>query len=221
MTKLFFARAEHLPPLEELCALLPAQWLSVWSARHAAMRDPDAKRISLGALWLLLLAGGAGTLQYDANGRPSFSEGDPEFNITHTKGLLFCALVDPAVRIGIDAEDLGRVRENWRALAARWLAPGEKALFAQASTPKTFLRLWTRKEAYVKRTGEGLCALKNADTVALESSEAVTFASFLFADTVLTLCLPHGAPIPKDFFAAAWDAAFRTALVTEAELEGL
>ena len=95
------------------------------------------------------------------HGRP---EPDPaharpwlRFNISHTRGLVCCAVaVDHDV--GIDVEDLER-RPVEPALARRYFAPCEAELVARTppqGRQEAFLRIWTLKEAFVKATGDGV-----------------------------------------------------------------
>ncbi|MBQ2735378.1 MAG: 4-phosphopantetheinyl transferase family protein, partial [Clostridia bacterium] len=47
-----------------------------------------------------------------------------------------------------------------------WLTPAERRAWEQDPTAAHFLRIWTRKEALVKRNGMGLRALHAADSEA-------------------------------------------------------
>ncbi len=76
------------------------------------------------------------------------------FNISHTRGLVACAIAGVPVGVDVEASD-GDVPP---AVAARF-APGERAMLAKAEGLEyrsIFFRLWTLKEAYLKATGEGL-----------------------------------------------------------------
>jgi 4'-phosphopantetheinyl transferase len=79
------------------------------------------------------------------------------FNLSHTRGLVACALARRD-DLGLDVEDLSR-REASPGLAERHFAPAEVALLAAAppaARHETFLRIWTLKEAFVKATGDGI-----------------------------------------------------------------
>lgn len=90
------------------------------------------------------------------SGKP-YLDGYPEvdFNITHSKGLVACALSIGEGRVGIDAEPIGREcpPERQKALAARFFSEDEQNRLS--SGEMTFTELWTRREAYLKMTGEG------------------------------------------------------------------
>ncbi|MBR2926346.1 MAG: 4'-phosphopantetheinyl transferase superfamily protein [Clostridia bacterium] len=213
---IFFARTEHLPSTLELCRLLPPDWLASWAQRHGEDVRDDTKRQSLGALWLLHLAGGQGNLQYDALGRPFFWNSDAEFNLTHTQGLLFCAYEKSATgRIGIDAESLVRDRDkDYGRLALRWFSPREYACFEASPTPQHFLTLWTRKEAYVKHTGSGLSQLRDADTFSIAEQGALRFLTCRVEDAILSLCLSEDAGTPTQIAKILWNADARRAEIS-------
>ena len=95
----------------------------------------------------------------NAHGRPFIA--NPgfewiEFNISHCRTLVVCALATRA-RLGVDVEPLER-----RApveLAERYFAPSEAADVRRAPPalqPIRFLRYWTLKESYIKARGKGL-----------------------------------------------------------------
>ncbi len=196
MIRIFGIRTLSLPSFEEMRTALPVQWVDAWRERHARMQSADRQKESLGALWLLFQAGGRGSLCYTALGRPYFFEKTAEFSLTHTEHFLFCALDDESISyIGIDAEATGRLSaERMNSLAARWFAPEEQKYYQKSPDLSTFLRLWTRKEASVKRSGEGLRALRETDTVK-EEQNGTQFVTFTIEDTVVTLCASKQATV--------------------------
>lgn len=79
------------------------------------------------------------------------------FNLTHTRGLVACAIAETA-DLGIDAEYVDRVVDE-QAIARRYFASGEVAQLERCSSGQRtmrFFELWTLKEAYLKGTGRGL-----------------------------------------------------------------
>jgi 4'-phosphopantetheinyl transferase len=77
--------------------------------------------------------------------------------------------------VGIDVEEIGRCGTDLDELADAVLAPEEKASFARvpaASRERTFATWWTRKEALVKATGEGLSTPLDAIVVTPPESPA-------------------------------------------------
>ena len=187
MIQLFGARAEELPCEEAMKAQIGDEWFSVWKERHPNLRG-EAARLSLGGLLLLRASGADGSLLYTQHGRPCLTDSSIDFSITHTGEMIFCAVSKNSGRVGLDAEDLSRVAGGKiSALSARWFGEEELRVFSENASPREFLRLWTRKEAYVKRTGEGLRQMRQIDTYALRG-DSVSFFEFWIKNTCLTLC---------------------------------
>lgn len=92
------------------------------------------------------------------NGKPVL-EGGPVFNLSHAAGLAALAVTrDPSVWLGIDIEGDRVVDPGLDPLA---FAPEERAALAALPVEARaagFFRGWTRKEAFVKATGQGLHA---------------------------------------------------------------
>lgn len=82
------------------------------------------------------------------HGKPRLAAGGPAFSLTHAGELVGVAVHDEPV--GVDVERL-RPLTDLAAMAAHACAPTESAPDADA-----FFRLWTRKEAVLKATGDGL-----------------------------------------------------------------
>ena len=174
---------------------IPEQWLIAWKASHKIGKNEKNVLLSLSALALLHRAGVDGTLAYGENGRPYFCDRACDFSITHTQNHVFCAIIEreEPTRIGIDAEDLNRPDfSNLGEMAARWFSKNEQKAFLASPTKETFLRLWTRKEAYVKYTGEGLKALSKIDTVSLEADGEIRFYDYHLGNILISVCAPRG-----------------------------
>jgi 4'-phosphopantetheinyl transferase len=99
-------------------------------------------------------------LASDADGKPRLDgpgESRLRFNVTHSRALMLCAVTtDHAV--GIDVEYVSLDTE-WAELAPRYLAPEEHRAIAALppdARRDAFFACWTRKEAVIKATGEGL-----------------------------------------------------------------
>jgi len=98
------------------------------------------------------------TFIYSSRGKPSLAGAhDLRFNVAHSDGLLVAG-VTRVCEIGVDVE-LIRPMEDAEAIANRFFseheASGLRALRASEQNG-AFFNLWTRKEALLKATGEGL-----------------------------------------------------------------
>jgi 4'-phosphopantetheinyl transferase len=98
---------------------------------------------------------------YSKRGKPALSniseQGTLYFNVAHSKDLLLIA-VTRACAVGIDVEWI-RPINNAEEIATRFFSPREAAkLMALANDQHipAFFNLWTRKEAWLKATGDGL-----------------------------------------------------------------
>ena len=116
--------------------------------------------------------------EYGEHGKPSIV-GHPDifFNMSHCKEAAICVLSDKPV--GVDIESMRRYRES---LARYTMNDEEMAQILQAERPDMeFTRLWTLKEAVLKRSGEGirndmkhvLDGLKDAKTVINEKKSYI------------------------------------------------
>jgi 4'-phosphopantetheinyl transferase len=109
-------------------------------------------------------------------GKPVLEDGQAHlrFNVSHSGGLALLAFAQGS-DLGVDLEkerplpDMESIAERnfSRAEVESWrlLAPDER--------PSAFFRVWTRKEAFLKATGEGLLRPLDSFDVSLEPGEAV------------------------------------------------
>jgi 4'-phosphopantetheinyl transferase len=104
--------------------------------------------------------------KYSKRGKPDL-EGIPErdtvyFNVAHSKDLILIA-VTRACAVGIDVEWI-RPMSDAEDIAARFFSARETAkLMAGPKDRRTsaFFSLWTRKEAWLKATGDGISEMLN------------------------------------------------------------
>jgi len=140
-------------------------------SRYADIRPHD---------WLLVV---------DEHGRPELAErpaGAPDlrFNLTHTPGLVACA-VAVGREVGVDAEHVGR-RVTFD-VAERFFSAREVAdlrALPDGERHEVFFDYWTLKEAYIKARGLGL-ALPLRQFTFLRTpgrAPAITFAPELHDD---------------------------------------
>ena len=201
MIEIYGAFLEDLPSVSELKKLSATPFYQPWMQKHHNPQSDSLLRTGLGALWLLSRAGIEGTLSYGANGRPYLDGSDLDFNITHTDRAVFCAIARSSEdgRVGIDAERVDRVSTlRSMALAERWFTGEERRIFAKAPTPETFLSVWTKKEALVKWTGEGMRALRSEDVTTANDRHGVQFVDYRVGDTVVVLCCRKDVAAPTE-----------------------
>ncbi|WP_454017354.1 4'-phosphopantetheinyl transferase family protein [Azospirillum sp. Marseille-Q6669] len=99
---------------------------------------------------------------YGPMGKPSLP-GGPAFNLADCKDHVLIAIAPATARsatveLGVDIERLRSVADA-AGIAERFFAPEERAAFAalpEALRDEAFLNGWTRKEAFIKATGQGL-----------------------------------------------------------------
>ncbi|MFG2003800.1 4'-phosphopantetheinyl transferase family protein [Spirillospora sp. NPDC048911] len=133
--------------------------------RERYLRDADRTRFTLGVAVTRLAVAAARGLAPEAvpidractdcgkpHGRPVI-EGGPHVSVSHS-GDRVAVAISPHGPLGVDVEEAGRATES---IAGHLLAPAEKADAAAAGmSPGALLAYWTRKEAALKATGDGL-----------------------------------------------------------------
>ncbi len=127
---------------------------------------------------------------YKNNGKPYFDSCPIKFNISHTKNAL--AIGFSSSEIGVDIEEVRRIDLK---LAKRYFTENENMYIFEnnisanslerlnmpffdindgESLFKRFFCVWTRKEAFVKRSGTGLCfKLNSVDLVDVNQSRGI------------------------------------------------
>lgn len=146
-------------------------------AAHGALRAILARYLDRPACSL--------KFRFGPNGKPELAADFDHtlyFNLAHSENLALIA-VGTNSSIGVDVE---RVRwlNDFDELVARFFSPRETDAFRRldaASKPQAFFNLWTRKEAWLKATGEGIGYSLNRVEV-----------SFLHGEPAKLLALPPG-----------------------------
>jgi len=127
------------------------------------------------------------------NGKPTLA-GDAarsglQFNLAHSADLSLTAVVTGSP-VGVDVEQV-RILSDANELVQRFFSKREAAEFAsmpESQQPLGFFRLWTRKEAWLKATGEGIAHLLDKVEVSFSTAEAARLLS-----------LPDGFPNLADW----------------------
>lgn len=105
---------------------------------------------------------------YGARGKPSLRGSEWRFNVSHCGDLAVFAFCRHR-EVGVDVESV-RPLEDADAIAARFFSPRENAEYRSlqpAHRPRGFFNCWTRKEAFIKATGDGLAHPLDAFDVTL------------------------------------------------------
>lgn len=101
--------------------------------------------------------------RFEPHGKPKIVDFPLHFSLSHSGDYVLCAVSDREV--GADIQKLQSI--DFPKLASRFFAKVEyKALEecdSEAEQQKLFFRLWTKKEAYGKLTGQGVTAILSRD----------------------------------------------------------
>jgi 4'-phosphopantetheinyl transferase len=137
-----------------------------WIAARAFLRRVLAARAGCGPRELRFVAG--------PGGKPALAHpaGEPRFSLSHAEGYAACA-VTSGHEVGMDLEVVRPV-QDFDAVAARFFSPREtddlRAL-PKAERLRGFFECWTRKEAFLKATGDGLSRPLDSFSVTLGPGE--------------------------------------------------
>lgn len=118
------------------------------------------------------------TFKYGTKGKPALDQPDPtlHFNLAHSENRVVYAF-SKAFELGVDIEFLRRL-PDFESIARNFFSPGECAqLLGLPGDQQTqaFFNCWTRKEAYLKATGDGLMVPLNSFQVSLLPGEPAAF----------------------------------------------
>jgi len=129
-------------------------------AKVKRLRSAYNKRASIIAYLLLRLIlfeaygiNEAVMFEFEKNGKPYLKDyHDIFFNLSHSQNSVACIVSD--VQVGVDIQKTRQVKNN---LAKRVLTEDEYSIFESSIEPNDyFCKVWTIKEAFLKKTGEGI-----------------------------------------------------------------
>ncbi|MCR5254514.1 MAG: 4'-phosphopantetheinyl transferase superfamily protein [Acetatifactor sp.] len=123
-------------------------------------RLQDLKPYSLERITGLIDKPIALNIVYSDKGKPSFSDKEQKFSLSHSGKYCFLAISDGGSDIGADIEKINPLKNL--DLAKRFFHEDEYKELVNLNYSlqnREFYRLWTRKEAYGKCIGEGIPAI--------------------------------------------------------------
>ncbi|MBP5280899.1 MAG: 4'-phosphopantetheinyl transferase superfamily protein [Lachnospiraceae bacterium] len=135
---------------------------------------------------------------YGEKGKPYFKDSPLSFSLSHSEDLVFCAIADH--EIGVDVQRITEVR--WEKLAERYFSPQEQdylGVFAKdragcfrlskETSKQEFFRLWSRKEAFGKMTGEGAAQYLGQSFLEEEEGFSVHEGMITLRDVTYCYCI--------------------------------
>jgi 4'-phosphopantetheinyl transferase len=141
---------------------------------------------------------------YSASGKPGLVLNQSlHFNASHSGELYVIALTSKC-ELGVDVERL-RPLSDIQAIAERFFSREESAeLLALPDEQRElgFFSCWTRKEAYIKATGEGLSAPLDDFGVSLWPGQPACFVHFAHDSQLASQWMLHDLALAPDYAAA-------------------
>jgi 4'-phosphopantetheinyl transferase len=152
----------------------------VRAARFVFLRDRARFILAHGALRHLLAAyvdRPAGALHFSAgaHGKPALAEPDPAFNLSHAGDIVLIGVAPNRRHLGVDVEPHRSVHEMTELVGNCFSATEATAWRRLPASQReaAFFRAWTRKEAFIKATGEGLSRPLASFTVSIDDTPAI------------------------------------------------
>jgi 4'-phosphopantetheinyl transferase len=150
------------------------------AARFVFPADRARFTLAHGALRFLLAAyveRPAAALRFTVgvHGKPALAGADLTFNLSHSFGLVLIGVASIGRHLGVDIERHRPIHQMTELVENCFSQTEAGALrrLPAAQRETAFFRLWTRKEAFVKATGEGLTRPLESFTVSMDNRPAI------------------------------------------------
>jgi 4'-phosphopantetheinyl transferase len=147
------------------------------------------------------------TFSYSKKEKPSlgqaFTASGVTFNVSHSGGIALLAFTRGR-EIGVDVEKVRR-DFNLEGIARRFFSAHEQqqlATLPDEKKPEAFFRCWTRKEAYIKATGEGLSLPLHQFDVSIAAGDTEALLATRPDDSEVALWSLRDAPAGAGYAAA-------------------
>jgi len=144
---------------------------------------------------------------HQPHGKPFLLQSAPagglRFNLSHSGRMVALALARGR-EVGVDIESIQRL-DDWPGLAGRIFSKrelGELFSLPKPQQREAFFNGWTRKEAYLKATGEGLTDDLPAIEVTLAPGKEPELIGLPAGPEAAQRWAMHGLPLPPDFAGA-------------------
>lgn len=175
----------RLEEIKDAVALLPPER----QAKIARYRFEKDKLLSLAAGLLIRRAIGESPIFFGEHDKP-YAESGVYFSISHSGSVAAIATDD--AEVGLDVEQLPD--ESRLSIADRFYHPCERAYVKGSQDPcRAFCEIWTRKEAVLKMTGEGI----STDLTAFDTT-AQPLSAQLYTSALDGYCLSVCSAKPLD-----------------------
>jgi 4'-phosphopantetheinyl transferase len=155
--------------------------------------------------------------RYGTNGKPALAPDCAlHFNVSHSGSMILFAFASD-LEIGIDVEEIRNIREI-EAIAQRFFCAEEATevlAAAAAERPLLFHTCWTRKEAFIKATGDGLSTPLASFRVGLQRGVGARLLHIDFDESRAKGWTLHGLHLPGPYVGAlCYNASPRTVQLT-------
>ena len=141
---------------------------------------------------------------YGSKGKPALAlPAGIEFNVTHSSGLAVFAFT-AGCQLGVDLEQIC-LMPDVRNIADRFFCAEEAAEIMSLPPGErecAFFSCWTRKESYIKATGDGLSAPLDGFRVTLRPNEPARLIHIAQDKNAARLWTLHDLPLSPDYAAA-------------------
>ena len=163
MLKVYYADVSELNITEKMKSFFT-------DSRLKKLEKAKNKNLSAGVEALLCYAiGEKPRYSYNENGKPYFVNNELFFNLSHSGSYVACALSDKPV--GVDIQKVWPFKES---VASKVCTKEELASLRESpNKEETFCLLWAKKEAFVKKNGDGIGSIlggieSDAETLNIE-----------------------------------------------------
>jgi 4'-phosphopantetheinyl transferase len=143
------------------------------------------------------------SFEYGKYGKPRIRDSHVQFNVSHSDSIALLAF-SQVCELGIDVEKF-RPISNAEGLAQRFFCPEEAADLRSVPVHErdnAFLTCWTRKEAYIKAVGDGLCLPLDSFRVTFRRGDLVCITLLANTEDVSETWELHDLGVPPHYAAA-------------------